>query len=130
MRNRSQQHRKRDILSQHRSLWRAQLLAWREITGLSRHGGRISRLAGRYGSVAMASYVSPGGAMRVCRYGELCLAWRNDVRTDYGITNFFTQNPIFHHVKPQIRLKQQHYTYSRLCNQFLHQFHSFTSSIH
>ena len=55
VRNRSQQHRKRDILSQHRSPWRAQLLAWREITGLSRHGGRFSCLAKSYRYVAMAS---------------------------------------------------------------------------
>jgi len=65
-------------MSQHMSPWRAQMLAWREITGLCRHGegnpawrGNYrslspwrakSRLAGKLQvSVAMASKISPGG---------------------------------------------------------------------
>jgi len=64
-------------------------LAWRNVSGPLPWRAK-SRLAGDEGMFAMASYDS---------------AWRNDVRTDYGITNFSTPNPIFHHVKPQIRLK-------------------------
>jgi len=106
MRNRSQQQRKRDILSQHCSLWWALLLAWREITGLSRHGEWISRLAKRYRSLAMASWVarlaSDEDMFAVASYDSRLA---NDVRTEHGIKNFFTKNPNFHHVKPQIRLK-------------------------
>jgi len=100
VRNRSQQQRKRDILSQHCSPWRALLLAWREITGLSRHVEWISRLAKRYRSLAMAS---DEDMFAVASYDSRLA---NDVRTEYMITNFFTKNPNFHHVKPQIRLKR------------------------
>jgi len=71
VRNRSQQQRKRDILSQHCSLWRALMLAWREITGLSpwrvdfapSEASRVSR----YGELGY----SPGERWRYVRRGEL-----------------------------------------------------------
>ena len=51
-------HRKRDNLSQHSSLWRALLLAWRSDYRPLAMASWIARLAKRYGSLAMASWVS------------------------------------------------------------------------
>jgi len=95
---RSQQQRKRDILSQHCSLWRALLLAWREVTGLSRHGEWISRLAKCYWSLAMANWVarlaSDEDMFAVASYdSRLAKRWQNS----YGISNLITQTPNFHH---------------------------------
>jgi len=77
------------------------LLAWREITGLSRHGGGIlawrnatgaspwrakSRLAGDEGMFAMASYHS---------------AWRNDPKQTTGLRTFPPQILFFIMLSPK-----------------------------
>ena len=74
---------KSDILSQHSSLWRALMLAWRsDYRSLAMASG-IARLAECHGSLAMASWVAR-------------------LASDEGM---FTQNPNFHRDLPQIRLK-------------------------
>jgi len=64
------------------SPWRVGFLAWRSVTVPSLW--RVGLLAWR--------------AMRGCSpWRATILAWRNGDRTGYGITNFFTKNPNFHH---------------------------------
>jgi len=59
----------------------------------------IARLAKHYGSLAMASWVarlaSDEGMLAVASYDSRLA---NEDRIGYGITNFFTKNPNFHHV--------------------------------
>jgi len=59
----------------------------------------IACLAKHYGLLAMASWVarlaSDEGILAVASYDSRLAS---DDRTGYGITNFFTKNPKFHHV--------------------------------